>query len=82
MRSRKRYNENKDKDEYKKYKKEYRENNPEKIFNQNNKRRLREESQGNGITKEQWLEMMEFFQWTCAYSGEYIGGKGNKKKNN
>ena len=80
MRSRKRYNENKDKDEYKKYKKEYRENNPEKIFNQNNKRRLKEESQGNGITKEQWLEMMEFFNWTCAYSGEYIGGKGNKKR--
>lgn len=49
--------------------KEYKENNPEKAFNNNNKRRLREESQGRGITKEQWLEMMNFFDWKCAYSG-------------
>ena len=43
-------------------------NNPDKMFNQSQKRRLREENQGKGITKEQWLEMMEFFNWSCAYS--------------
>ena len=52
--------------------KEWRGNNPEKIFNQNNKRRLKEENQGNGFTKEQWYEMMMFFDFKCAYSGEYI----------
>lgn len=39
------------------------------IFNYNNKRRKREEQQGNGVTKEQWLEMMKFFGFKCAYSG-------------
>ena len=57
--------------------KRYYENNPEKRFNQSNKRRSREENQGRGITKEQWLEMMDFFDWKCAYSDEYIGGKEN-----
>lgn len=63
----------KNKEEKKKYVKQWREENSEKVFNYNNKRRQREENQGNGITKEQWLEMMEFFDWKCAYSGEYIG---------
>ena len=62
------------KDKITEYHKEYYENNPHIIFNYNNKRRQQEEQQGNGITKEQWLEMMEFFEWRCAYSGEYIGG--------
>ena len=39
------------------------------MFNENNKRRQREEQQGNGITGQQWLEMMKFFDWKCAYSG-------------
>ena len=39
------------------------------MFNNYNKRRLRENNQGEGITKEQWYEMMEFFNWECAYSG-------------
>ena len=38
-------------------------------FNARNKRRQREEEQGRGITVEQWKEMMEFFEWKCAYSG-------------
>lgn len=38
-------------------------------FNGHNKRRSNEENQGNGINKEQWMEMMEFFEWKCAYSG-------------
>lgn len=42
------------------------------------KRRIKEQNQGNGITKAQWLECMEYFEWKCAYSGEYIGGKNNQ----
>lgn len=64
----KEYYEN-NKKEIKEKSKEYRENNPEKVFNQHSKRRQLEENQGNGITKEQWIEMMEFFNWKCAYSG-------------
>ena len=41
---------------------------------------MREENQGNGITKEQWLEMMNFFNWTCAYSGEFLGGNNKDKR--
>ena len=43
-------------------------------FNHCNKRREKLENQGRGITKEQWKEMFDFFDWCCAYSGEYIGG--------
>lgn len=60
--------------------KRYRQENPHIAFNIHNKRRLREESQGNGITKEQWLEMMEFFDFKCAYSGEYLGGTINEHR--
>lgn len=49
--------------------KEYREENPHISFNNTQKRRLREKNQGNGISKEQWIEMMNFFEWKCAYSG-------------
>lgn len=49
--------------------KEWRENNPEKIFNNAQKRRHKLENQGRGISKDQWYEMMEFFNWKCAYSG-------------
>ena len=62
----------------KKRQKQWRENNPNKIFNNCAKRRQRLENQGNGITKEQWLEMMNFFEWRCAYSGRYLGNKENK----
>ena len=61
-------------------KKFYQQNNPEKIFNHNNKRRSLEENQGNGISKEQWLEMMLFFDFKCAYSGEYLGGSVNNDR--
>lgn len=63
----KRYQENREK--ILKRRKEYDEKNPEKVFNRHNRRRSRENNQGNGITKEQWREMMEFFDWRCAYSG-------------
>lgn len=48
------------------------------IFNKHCKRRLREQNQGNGITPGQWLEMMKYFNWECAYSGEYIGGSNKQ----
>ena len=56
----------------------YRENNPHIRFNSDNKRRNKLENQGRGITKEQWYEMMCWFDWCCAYSGEYLGGENNK----
>lgn len=65
------------KEEIKEKKKQYRKNNPYIEFNKHNKRRTNEENQGNGITKEQWYEMMGFFNWKCAYSGEYLGGRKN-----
>lgn len=39
------------------------------VFNSCSRRRAKEQNQGRGITKEQWLEMMSFFNWQCAYSG-------------
>ena len=48
------------------------------LFNGYAKRRKREETQGNGITKEQWLEMMNFFEWKCAYSGVLVDTQGNR----
>lgn len=54
--------------------KKYHQENPHIKFNNSNKRRSKFELQGRGITKEQWYEMMNFFDWKCAYSGEYIGG--------
>ena len=54
------------------YFKQYYKDNPEVFFNYRNKRRSREENQGRGITKEQWLDMMNFFEWRCAYSGETL----------
>lgn len=41
-------------------------------FNAYNKRKMREQNQGNGITRTQWKEMMEYFDWKCAYSGEKL----------
>ena len=59
------------------YKKQWRQENQNKTFNYNNQRRYYE-NHGNGISKEQWYEMMNFFDWKCAYSGEYLGGKQNE----
>lgn len=65
---------------YKKYKQNYRQTPQGQViqFNSQTKRRQRTEEQGDGVTKEQWLEMMEFFGFKCAYSGIDIGGKENK----
>ena len=80
----KQYYEN-NKDKILEHSKQYRENNKDKIaeyfatpqgqasrFNNSVKRRLREQSQGKGITKEQWLECMKFFGFRCAYSGQVL----------
>ena len=42
--------------------KNWHKNNPEKVFNSHSKRREKEENQGSGFTKEQWKEMMDFFE--------------------
>lgn len=47
-------------------------------FNAYAKRHKREETQGNGITKDQWLEMMNFFEWKCAYSGVLVNTENNR----
>lgn len=70
---------NEHKEELNKKSREWKKNNPEKILNNHNKRRDNLKNQGNGITKEQWKEMMDFFDWKCAYSGEYIGGDNKDK---
>ena len=65
----KQYNKN-NKEKISKRNKKWRENNSDKVFNYYCKRHQLEENQGNGVTKEQWLEMMNFFEWKCAYSGK------------
>ena len=59
------------------YYRKYRKENPEICFNNDTSKRLRKENQGRGITKEQWLEMMDFFNWRCAYS-DIILNKDNR----
>ena len=46
-------------------------------FNARQRRRSKEATLGNGITKEQWRECMQFFGWKCAYSGKPLN-KGNR----
>ena len=43
-----------------------------KHFNDHNRRRLLKHNQGKGITAEQYKEVMSFFDWKCAYSGEKL----------
>ena len=47
-------------------------------LNRTVRRRARMKNQGNGITKDQWLEMMNFFNWKCAYSSEVLSEKGQR----
>ena len=65
------------KEYYKEYKKQYK-STPQGqavLFNSNARRRIKEDTQGNGINKDQWLECMKFFNWKCAYSGEPLNNK-------
>lgn len=66
--------------EYKEKHKTWRINNPDKVFNYHHNRRIKEQNQGDGLTKEQWLEMMNFFNWKCAYSQESFDDKIDNKK--
>ena len=48
-------------------------------FNAYNRRKQRKETLGDGITPDQWLDMMIFFDWKCAYSGESVSeNNGNR----
>lgn len=67
------------KEEIREYEKQWVKDNPNKLFNKYAKRKIKEENQGSGITKEQWYEMMTFFNWSCAYSGEYLGGDNKNR---
>ena len=67
------------KEEINEYCKKWRKENPEKCLNLSNKRRNKMENRGSGINEEQWYEMMNFFDWKCAYSDEYIGGDSDKR---
>ena len=44
-------------------------------LNRSNRRRHKKEAQGTGVTGEQWLEMMQYFDWRCAYSGKRLTDK-------
>jgi 5-methylcytosine-specific restriction endonuclease McrA len=57
------------KEQAKEYAREYRKTHPVYDFNHRVKRRIKEEQQGKGFTNQQWKEMMDFFDWKCAYSG-------------
>ena len=60
----------------KKYGMQYRNENPNKILDNRNKRKEREEN-GIGFIDNSWYEMMQFFNWSCAYSGEKLN-KNNR----
>ena len=45
------------------------------LFNAHNKRRHKKATQGTGVTPDQWLEMMQYFDWRCAYTGERLTDK-------
>ena len=44
-------------------------------FNASNKRRHKKATQGTGVTPDQWLEMMQYFDWRCAYTGKRLTDK-------
>ena len=51
---------------------EWRKNNPEKVLNHNTKRRDVDDNKFTEITKEQYNDMITFFNNTCAVSGETL----------
>ena len=59
------------------YNKQYRQSPQGQVvaFNNRQRRRTKEEQQGTGITKDQWLELMSFFDFRCAYSGKRLTKK-------
>lgn len=69
-RSRKYHKNNRERE--KEQRKIYYKNNPHIFFNKCSERRNKLEKQGRGITKEQWNECNNWFDWKCAYSGENL----------
>ena len=67
------------KEEHEGYNKKHYEENPHIYINSRNRRRIKEENQGKGITKEQFLECMDFFNWRCAYSNKVFSSNNTKK---
>lgn len=69
----------KNRDKRREYHKQYRATPQGQVvaFNGHHKRKVQKKKQGNGITKEQWLECMKFFGFRCAYSGQVLS-KGTR----
>ena len=59
------------------YQKQYRQSTHGQVvgFNNRIKRRNKLKNQGKGVTPEQWKELMNFFDWKCAYSNEVLNIK-------
>ena len=70
LEQRKQYYEN-NKETIAEQRKQYRESPQGQVvkFNASNRRRSKLANQSNDINKDQWLEMMKFFGFRCAYSG-------------
>ena len=49
-------------------------------FNRHSRRREKLNNQGKGITPDQWKEMMEYFNWSCGYSGIVFYDSKNKNR--
>ena len=49
-------------------------------FNRRSRRREKLNNQGKGITPDQWKEMMEYFNWSCGYSGIVFYDSKNKNR--
>ena len=69
------YNKNKEKEAIRK--KRYNNSPKGQITNFNSycRRVAKEQKLGDGITKDQWLEMMQYFDFRCAYSGKALTKK-------
>ena len=47
-------------------------------LNKHNKRKMQKQLQGSGITGDQWLEMMDYFDWKCAYSEKSVSKQSTR----
>ena len=67
-----------------KHLKEYKHNhyieNKEQYWTRAHNRRIKENKQGDGITEEQFKELILFFDYKCAYSGESFSKKNQNKR--
>ena len=56
----------------KEYLKEYQKNNKDKMIFYSSQRRVLRAGNGGSYTQEQYREMLEYFEYKCAYTGESI----------